>query len=250
MSARHVALIVEDEPEMAAELADLLDSFGHDHRHAATKAEALELLGEGGLCYVLLDLQIKARAESMKPRVEAGMSLLREIRRRYPARSADGGGHDLHLLPVLAVSGKAKEHEDVVAALQLGADDFVRKPLGLDDRGLGPKIRRCLSLSGRSDHAACDAVTVPAVPPFRHSPDYGEVTLNGEVYLFTGFLQRDVVRLLHEAARRDEPWQFGKAVLPAAGSDDMKMGNLFRRHPCWSALIESNGRGLYRLKTA
>ena len=106
MCLRHVALIVEDEPEMAAELADLLDSFGHDHRHAATKAEAIELLEEGGLCYVLLDLQILARAESIRPRVEAGMSLLREIRRRHPARTADGGGHDIHLLPVLAVSGR------------------------------------------------------------------------------------------------------------------------------------------------
>ena len=244
---------------MAAELADLLDSFGHEHRHAATKAEALELLGEGGLCYVLLDLQIKARAESIKPRVEAGMSLLREIRRRYPARSADGGGHDLHLLPVLAVSGKAKEHEDVVAALQLGADDFVRKPLGLDDRGLGPNIRRCLSLSGRSEHGACAAATAMAAgaadrgkaePPFMHTADYSEVTLNGESYFFTGFVQREVVRLLHEAVNNDRPWQSGKAVLHEAGSTNAKMINLFRDHPCWGTLIESNRRGLYRLRTA
>ena len=88
-----------------------------------------------------------------------------------------------------------------------------------------------------------------AEPPFTHTADYSEVTLNGETYLFTGFVQREVIRFLHEAVNNDRPWQPGKAVLYEAGSTNAKMINLFRDHPCWGILIESNRRGLYRLKT-
>ena len=236
MACDHAALIVEDEPEMAAALCDLVDSLGHDPRHATTRADAIEILNEGGLCYVLLDLQIPAHEKSLQPRVEVGKSLLLDIRRRYPGRVA-GAAHDIHLLPVLVVSGQAKDHDDVVQAMQEGGDDFVRKPLSLDDRGLGAKIGQCLNRGG-------------AEPPFTHTADYSEVTLNGETYLFTGFVQREVIRFLHEAVNNDPPWQPGKAVLYEAGSTNAKMINLFRDHPCWGILIESNRRGLYRLRTA
>jgi CheY-like chemotaxis protein len=83
-----MALIVEDEPEMAAELADLLRSFGHGSIVAESKGDALERLAEGGIAYVLLDLQIKADRLSIRPTVSAGMALLAEIRRRFPARAA------------------------------------------------------------------------------------------------------------------------------------------------------------------
>ena len=105
MVKNHTALIVEDEPEMAAEIADLLRSFGHDHVHVETFADAKARLDQGGFCYVLLDLQIKADSQSIKPRVESGMSLLREIRQRFPHRSAN----DMHLMPVLVISGHGKE---------------------------------------------------------------------------------------------------------------------------------------------
>ncbi|MDI1344107.1 MAG: hypothetical protein PSV22_08430, partial [Pseudolabrys sp.] len=63
MAAGHTALIVEDEPEMAAEIADLLRSFGHGHIHVETLADARARLDQGGFCYVLLDLQIKADSQ-------------------------------------------------------------------------------------------------------------------------------------------------------------------------------------------
>ena len=50
MACDHAALIVEDEPEMAAALCDLVDSLGHDPRHATTGADAIEILNAGGLC--------------------------------------------------------------------------------------------------------------------------------------------------------------------------------------------------------
>jgi len=40
-------------------------------------------------------------------------------------------------------------------------------------------------------------------------------------------------------------------LLKDAGSTDanLRMANLFRRHPAWGAVIQSNGRGQYRLRT-
>jgi len=257
MSEGHTALIVEDEPEMAAEIADLLRSFGHDHLHAESLADAKAYLDAGGFCYVLLDLQIKADAQSIRPRVESGMSLLREIRKRFPHRSAN----DMHLLPVLVISGHGREPKHIISAYDGGIDAFIMKPLSIEGQDIGAKIRRCLELAGRADHGACDVCYHAAAAglsqnryngeAFWHAPDYSEIRLRGESFHFTGDVNRAVVRLLHEAAVAGDPWQSGKVTLAKAGSQDAegKMGNLLGEHPCWGKLLLSNRRGKYRLRT-
>lgn len=256
MTTGHTALIVEDEPEMAAEIADLLRSFGHAHVHVETLADARAQLDRGDFCYVLLDLQIKADSQSIKPRVESGMALLREIRQRYPAHGVEGK----HLMPVIVISGHGKEPFNIIGAYRDGIDDFIMKPLGMHGQDVSSQIRLCLQKAGRADHAQCEARTRQAMAKserptgngcFSHQPDYSQVTLNGELYLFTGRIQRAVVRILHAAAQSDHPWLLGKVLLKKAGSTDlsMRMGNLFRRHPAWGTVIESDGRGQYRLRT-
>ncbi len=260
MSERHVALIVEDEPEMAAEIGDLLRSLGHDHVHAETLADARLLLEQDGFCYALVDLEIKADRQSIKPRVESGMSVVREIRERFPQRNAN----DMHLVPVLVVSGHGREPKHIIGAFKDGIDDFLLKPLSADGQDIGGKIRRCLDMAGRSDHGACRGcgrgsaigpATSPMPPPpnrevFWHEPDYSEVRLHGESYCFTGDVNRAVIRILHEAAMAGRPSQSGKATLAKAGSKDAegKMRNLFAGHPCWGKLLISDRRGKYSLR--
>ncbi len=258
MSERHVALLVEDDPEMAAEIGDLLRAFGHDYLHAETATDAKSLLEQGGFCYALLDLEIKATRQSIKPRVESGMSVLREIRQRFPHRRSN----DKHVLPVLVISGHGRELQTVIGAFQDGIDDFILKPLSAGGQDNSVKIRRCLDLAGRSDHAACrgwqqglivSSTSGPANGTgFWHTPDYAQVTLNGETFLFTGTVNREVIRILHEAAKAGQPWQSGKATLAKAGSQDAeaKMRNLLGSHPCWGKLLLSNQRGRYRLRNA
>jgi DNA-binding response OmpR family regulator len=255
MAPSHTALIVEDEPEMAAEIADLLRSFGHGHLHVETLADARTRLEQESFCYVLLDLQIKADSQSIKPRIESGMALLREIRQRYPIRGADG----THLMPVIVISGNGKEPQDIIGAFRDGIDDFILKPLGTHGQDVGAQIRQCLRKAGRTDHALCETRTMEAAGRatkagngcFSHSPDYSQVSLNGELYLFTGEIQRSAIRRLHAAARTEQPWLTGKILLREAGSNDvsMRMANLFRRHSAWGPVIQSNGRGQYRLRT-
>ncbi|HVE86306.1 MAG TPA: response regulator [Myxococcales bacterium] len=154
MGGRHTALLVEDEPQMAAELGELLESLGHAHIHAGNKEDAERLVEEGEFCYVLLDLQIKANADSIKAHVEAGQSLLELIRERYPRRNDEGK----HRLQILVMSGHAKEHYYVVKALQEGADDFIIKPVGESKPPFKDKIQDALRRSGRDNHERCAAL--------------------------------------------------------------------------------------------
>ena len=258
MSERHVALIVEDEPEMAAEIGDLLRALGHDYVHAETLADARALLEQGGFCYALVDLEIKADRQSIKPRVESGMAVVRELRERFPQRNAN----DMHSLPVLVVSGHGREPKHIIGAFKDGIDDFILKPLSADGQDIGGKIRRCLDMAGRTDHGACrgcrpGAASAPATQVqgddlFWHAPDYSEVRLRGESFWFTGDVNRAVIRILHEAAKGERPSQSGKATLAQAGSKDAegKMRNLFGGHPCWGKLLISDRRGKYSLRIA
>jgi CheY-like chemotaxis protein len=154
MEKKHVALLVEDEPEMAEEMGELLQSLGYDHIHAATQEEALALMLKGEFCFVLLDLQIKLNADSIRARVEAGRTLLQKMRERYPGRNA----RDYHLLPILVVSGQAKEHDDVVNTFKVGADDFIRKPLSDNREPIEVKISESLRKSGREHHVDCSSI--------------------------------------------------------------------------------------------
>lgn len=90
------------------------------------------------------------------------------------------------------------------------------------------------------------AETGPQLPVFSASPDYQDVRCGGHQFRL-GPIQAQVVRALHEAARRGEAWQSGKAILSAAGSKSLKMSDVFKSQKQWRSLIESNGRGNYRL---
>ncbi|ABK43871.1 response regulator receiver protein [Magnetococcus marinus MC-1] len=148
---KHVALIVEDDLNLAEALGDLLKSLGHDFIHAETQEEGLRLMEEGQFCFAILDLQIKVDADAIYPMVEAGAQLQRQIRDRYPNRN----DNDQHHLQILAMSGHAKEMFNVIGMLQNGADDFILKPLGENNPPLHVKIQECLQKSGRENHADC-----------------------------------------------------------------------------------------------
>lgn len=90
------------------------------------------------------------------------------------------------------------------------------------------------------------ATAGPRPGNFHASDDYQDVRCNGQQFRL-GPIQSQVVRLLHEAAARGEPWQNGKAILTAVGSRSLKMSDVFKSKKNWRALIASNGRGAYRL---
>jgi two-component system KDP operon response regulator KdpE len=112
-------LVVDDEPPIRRFLRT---TFGvQDYRvlEAATGGEALELLGRERLDLVVLDLGL--------PDFD-GLDVLKAIR----ARSQ---------VPVVVLSARGDERVKV-AALDLGADDYVTKPFGVDE--LMARVRAAL----------------------------------------------------------------------------------------------------------
>ncbi len=116
-------LIVDDEPAVRALFARVLQEAGYAALEAADGIEALELLERHEVALVLLD--------STMPRLD-GAGVIRAVRARPATRT----------LPVILVTAKANL-EDRVAGLEAGADDYLAKPVVLDEliARIGAQIR-------------------------------------------------------------------------------------------------------------
>jgi len=119
-------LIVEDEPSFVEALRIAFDKEGHDVEVATDGRSGLAMFRSGRPDVVLLDLMLPSLP---------GLDVLRAIRRESA-------------VPVVVVS--AKDHEsDVVAALEIGADDYVTKPYSV--RELVARVRAATRRSGFAD---------------------------------------------------------------------------------------------------
>ncbi len=116
-------LIVEDEPAYVDALTVALEVEGIDTDAVGDGRDAIKVFRDGGYDVVLLDL--------MLPSV-SGLDVLTAIRRDSST-------------PVIVVSAKDGE-SDVVAALELGADDYLTKPYSV--RELIARIRAVGRRSG------------------------------------------------------------------------------------------------------
>jgi len=103
-------LCVDDEPAILRLLAVILARDGHEAVAAADGRAALQALRAGGIGAVLLDLGLPDRD---------GLELIAAIRAIAP-------------VPVIVVSARADVQEKV-AALDLGAADYVTKPFDGDE---------------------------------------------------------------------------------------------------------------------
>jgi DNA-binding response OmpR family regulator len=141
-------LIVEDDEAIATGLSLNLRLAGNEPEVARDGEQALVLLGDRGFDLVLLDLNL--------PR-KNGLEVLSEL------READ------NLVPVIVLSARDGE-TDKVAALRLGADDYVTKPFALAE------------LLARIDAVLRRAAQVQAEPEPPPRPDT-EITRFGEVVI-------------------------------------------------------------------
>lgn len=166
----HRALIVEDDAEAAEDLCEIVGALGWEHVVAASREEASGVLRAQPICIVLLDLQIKQQPRSIKGHVEHGRELLREIRRGHGELVGQK-----FWLPVLIVSGYAREVPEAVEVMRDGASDLVQKPFNSSEVSL--KLRSALKESGRSSHDACRAGFCPSGP---NSGDDVQIAIPGE----------------------------------------------------------------------
>lgn len=104
-------LVVDDEPAIRRLLHASLSAEGHQVEEAADGQSALSLLGRNAIDVLVLDLGLP------------GMDGFEVIRRLREQGSS---------VPIIVLSSRADE-AGKVRALDMGADDFVTKPFGVDE---------------------------------------------------------------------------------------------------------------------
>jgi two-component system KDP operon response regulator KdpE len=118
-------LVVDDEPEITRALRSILTAHGFDPVLAASAAEGLDLLQRRRPDLLLLDLVLPD---------QSGLDVTKTIRQ------------DLGLdLPIIVLSAHGEE-EGKVQALDLGADDYLTKPFGVNE--LLARMRAALRRAG------------------------------------------------------------------------------------------------------
>src|SRR4029450_6127363 len=103
-------LVVDDEPQLTRVLRTGLKSRGYDVRAAPDGLAGFEAFNDWHQDLVITDLAM--------PNVD-GLELCRRLR-------------SISQVPIIVLSAKGEE-KTKVEALDLGADDFVTKPFGIDD---------------------------------------------------------------------------------------------------------------------
>lgn len=122
-------LLVDDDLHIRRLLQSTLARGGYEAIEATTAAEALELVGRTEPDAILLDLGLPDRD---------GLEIIQLLRQRTPA-------------PILVVSAR-EATDQKVAALDLGADDYVTKPFDSDEvlARLRAALRNKLIVQGAS----------------------------------------------------------------------------------------------------
>lgn len=103
-------LIIEDDPAIRRFLRNTLRVQQYDVREAETGTEGLSLVRQANPELVILDLGL--------PDID-GMDVIRRVR-------------DFAAVPILVLSSRSDEAGKVIA-LDLGADDYVSKPFGVEE---------------------------------------------------------------------------------------------------------------------
>jgi two-component system, OmpR family, KDP operon response regulator KdpE len=110
MNKRPVILIVDDEPQILRVMRASLPARGYEPRTAPGGLEALDEIHKEMPDLVILDL--------VMPGV-SGLEVCQRIR-------------EFSTVPIIVLSARGSE-KDKVAALDLGADDYITKPFGMDE---------------------------------------------------------------------------------------------------------------------
>jgi two-component system, OmpR family, KDP operon response regulator KdpE len=129
MSEHRRILVVDDEPQITRVLRTSLSSHGYDIRVANDGETALEIMKDWTPDLVITDLAM--------PNMD-GLELCRKLRPSTP-------------VPIIVLSVRGEERTKV-QALDVGADDYVTKPFGIEE--LLARVRANLRRSRASQEAA------------------------------------------------------------------------------------------------
>lgn len=151
-NSKHRVLVVEDDVPTREELAEVLHPLGFEVVSCGDKQTALRHINEQAFCMALVDLQIFGDSGSNRAMETHGHALIKDIRTKYPERHSPMAWR----LPILVVSGFAREGPESKEVILEGASDIVWKlPNGGLAAELSRRIEEQFRASGREDHADC-----------------------------------------------------------------------------------------------
>ncbi len=165
-------LVVDDEPQIQRFLKPALSAAGYDVREAVTGAEALKAAATTAPDVVILDLGL--------PDMD-GKEVIANLR-------------GWSQVPIIILSARDREGEKI-AALDLGADDYIEKPFGIGE--LTARIRAALrhrvQMEGGQTQLSADGVSIDTIKRV--------VTKDGEPVRLTPKEYDLLVMLAHHAGR-------------------------------------------------
>ena len=137
MSVRQKILVIEDEPGIRLAIKDELEFEGYDVALAVDGPSGLAAISTSRPDLIVLDIMLPGRN---------GFQICQDVRAQGVRT------------PIIVIT--ARNHEsDKVRGLELGADDYVTKPLSLAE--LVARIRAVLRRAGREDER--DVIEVPPI---------------------------------------------------------------------------------------
>ena len=146
-------LMIDDDEMIATATSEYFNLFGVKTSYVTSYADAVEFLEKYDVSLLLLDINLGERS---------GFELCRKVRENYD-------------LPIFFISARTSD-DDVLIALNIGGDDYIKKPYTLSI--LLAKVKAAVA---RYDRLRDNPHTVRN---FQQTED-GLVKLTGEVYLNT-----------------------------------------------------------------
>ncbi len=170
--SRPHALIVEDDRDIAKLIDFNLTSAGFAPRRVTTGEEALHSVVRAPTELIVLDLAL--------PGID-GLTVCRRLKDDVQTRA----------IPILVVSARSEE-EDVIAGLEIGADDYITKPFS-------PRVlvARARALLRRGDPLVTAGPV--AAGPIRLDPRRHEATVDGKPLRLTATEFRTLQFLIERA---------------------------------------------------
>jgi len=155
--AKAVILVVEDDPDIRELLVYTLGKEGYEMLQAPSGEAGLKALEEKQPDLVLLDV--------MLPGID-GLEVLRRIKAGQTSKNT----------PVILASAKGEE-SDVVAGLELGADDYVTKPFS--PRVLVARVRTALRRAEKPETGMTGPADIVEQGSFRLDSSRHELRVDG-----------------------------------------------------------------------
>jgi len=221
-------LIIENDREAAERMARLLEENGSRVSIVGTGEQGLREAARTKWRLIVLDLTLPDMA---------GFDVCRDLKRSPFSRD----------IPLVIVS-KRKDEADIVAALELGADDYLIKPVG--PRVFISKLRALLRQIPRTARNRTEAIEIQgiAIHPGRHEVRIGEKRIGLTVTEFD--LLHLLARYPGHVVRRQEILAKlrGKDAPSSERAVDVQIAGLRRRLGAYGNRIETVRGVGYRLR--